>query len=49
MEEYIMPPLPRQLDRSDKQSNPPTDLKWVLAAVSVVLTTTLVVMLNDHL
>jgi hypothetical protein len=49
MEEYIMPPLPRQLDGSDKQSHPPTDLKWVLAAMSVVLTTTLVVMLNDHL
>jgi len=49
MEEDIMPPLPRQLDRSDRQINPPTDLKWVLAAVSVVLTTTLVVMLNDHL
>ncbi|MEA2080295.1 MAG: hypothetical protein U9P00_10650 [Pseudomonadota bacterium] len=44
-----MPPLPRQLDRTAKQSKPPTDLKWVLAAVSVVLTTTLVVMLNDHL
>ena len=44
-----MPPLPRQLDSTTKQNNPPTDLKWVLAAVSVVLTTTLVVMLNDHL
>jgi hypothetical protein len=44
-----MPPLPRQLDRTSKQSTPPTDLKWVLAAVSVVVTTTLVVMLNDHL
>jgi len=44
-----MPPLPRQLDSTNKQSNPPTDLKWVLAAVSVVLTTTLVVTLNDYL
>jgi len=44
-----MPPLPRHLDSTDRQSTPRTDLKWVLAAVSVVLTTTLVVMLNDHL
>ena len=44
-----MPPLPRKLDSTDRQSSPPTDLKWVLAAVSVVLTTMLVVMLNDHL
>jgi len=44
-----MPPLPRQLDSTARQNNPPTDLKCVLAAVSVVLTTTLVVMLNDHL
>jgi hypothetical protein len=49
MEEYCMAPLPRQLDSTARQNNPPTDLKWVLAAVSVVLTTTLVVMLNDHL
>jgi hypothetical protein len=49
MEEYCMPPLSRQLDRTAGQNNPPTDLKWVLAAVSVVLTTTLVVLLNDHL
>ena len=44
-----MPPLPRQLDSTARQNNPPTDLKWVLTALSVVLTTTLVVMLNDHL
>jgi hypothetical protein len=44
-----MPPLPRQLERTAKQTSPPADLKWILAAVSVVLTTTLVVMLNQHL
>ena len=44
-----MPPLPRQLDSTARQINPPTDLKWLLAALSVVLTATLVVMLNDHL
>jgi hypothetical protein len=49
MEEYCMPPLPRQLDRTARQTMTPSDLKWILAAVSVVLTTTLVIMLNDHL
>ena len=44
-----MPPLPRQLDRTAKKPTLPSDLKWILAAVSVVLTTSLVVMLNDHL
>jgi len=44
-----MPPLPRQLDKTAKQNTPPSDLKWIPAAVSVVLTTSLVVMLNDHL
>lgn len=44
-----MPPLPRQLDRTAKAGNPRSDLKWILAAVSVVLTTSLVVLLNDHL
>ena len=44
-----MPPLPRQLDSTARQNHPPTDLNWVLTALSVVLTTTLVVMLNDHL
>ena len=44
-----MPRLPRQLDRTAKQNTPSSDLKWILAAVSVVLTTSLVIMLNDHL
>ena len=44
-----MPPLPRQLDKTKKQSAPPSDLKWILAAVSVIATTSLVVLLNDHL
>jgi len=44
-----MPPLPRQLDRTPKQTSQPSDLKWILAAVSVVFTTTLVIVLNDHL
>jgi hypothetical protein len=49
MEKYCMPPLPRTLDRTAKQTTRPSDLKWILAAVSVVFTTTLVIMLNDHL
>jgi hypothetical protein len=49
MEDYCMPPLPRQLERTAKQTSPSSDLKWILGAVSVVLTTTLVVTLNGHL
>jgi len=49
MEEYCMPPLPRQLDRAAKPTTQPSDLKWILAAVSVVFTTTLVILLNDNL
>jgi hypothetical protein len=49
MEDYCMPPLPRQLESTAKPASPPADLKWKLAAVSVVLTTTLVVLLNQHL
>jgi hypothetical protein len=44
-----MPPLPRQLEKTVKQPTQPSDLKWILAALSVVLTTTLVIILNDHL
>ena len=44
-----MPPLSRQLDKTAKQNNPPSDLKWILAAVSVIVTTTLVLLLHDHL
>jgi len=44
-----MPSLPRQLDKTVKQTTQPSDLKWILAAVSVVFTTTLVIILNDHL
>ena len=44
-----MAPLPRELDRNASESKPQPKLKWILTAVSVAMTTSLVVALHDQL
>ena len=44
-----MPPLPTRLDTDIRENATPPKLKWLLGVVSVVLTTSFVILLNDQL